>query len=68
MITMQQRTMTITDPREAKEMDLLHQPKYTDLPEAAQQTKRDFDEEIKDCPEAVIRQERYVRTPWHVRH
>ena len=38
------------------------------LPKAAQQAQRDFDKEIKDGPEAEVRQEMRVGTPRHVRH
>ena len=58
----------MTDPREAKEMDLTREANSRGLPKAAQQAQRDFNKEIKDGPEAEVRQEMGVGTPRHVRH
>ena len=68
MITMQHRTMTITDPRDAKEMELEITGRTDNSPEAAQQTERNLNHQEHDRPEAIVTKETLANRPRHLRH
>ena len=68
MITMQQRTMTITDPREAKEMELQVTWRTNHPPEASQQAERNLDHQEHDGPKTIVAKETLANRPRHLRH
>ena len=65
---MQHRTMTITDPRDAKEMELGMTGRTDHSPEAAQQTERNLNHQEHDRPEAIVTKETLADCPRHLCH
>ena len=68
MITMQQRTITITDPREAKEMELQITWRRRRPPEASEQTEWNLNHKEHDGPKTVVTKETLANRPGHLRH
>ena len=60
--------MTITDPRDAKEMELEITGRTDDSPEAAKQTERNLNHQEHDRPEAIVTKETLANRPRHLRH